>query len=201
MRAKDALQGEIQVLHRLSEKQTRAIEALNDAQRGLSSKLEAAEKEITLQQSAVFAHQRKIGELKQQKDDLAFRESGLQKQQTELTATLEERTNKLEAESSTSKRLQERVSKLERDLNAARTSAVGVGGGGANESDKALRKTNEHLNVSYLFFFFLDCICLLRFFLISSRHSSNVALAICVSRIRSLCDANTSCVENVSMRG
>jgi chromosome segregation ATPase len=134
------------VLHRLSEKQARTIETLNDAQRSLGSKLDSAEKELTLQQSVVLAHQKKIDELNREKSEASTREQGQLAQNGSLTFMLNERSTKLEAEENTRKRLEERVNKLERDLSSARTSAVAFHG--ADGSDKALRKTNEQLNVS-----------------------------------------------------
>ncbi|GAA5936008.1 hypothetical protein JCM10213_002177 [Rhodosporidiobolus nylandii] len=124
MRQKDALSNENNVLTKLAEKQQQKVEAANELQRSLAGQLTAAEKEIILHQKNVRAYQENISQLKRDNAELTLRSEQNAKHLVELNAALSERITQAEVESAARAKADERVSKLERQLQQAQEKAA-----------------------------------------------------------------------------
>ncbi|GAA6032403.1 hypothetical protein JCM8097_008157 [Rhodosporidiobolus ruineniae] len=119
MRQKDAIASENTVLTKLAEKQQQKVDAANEIHRSISGQLTAAEKEITLHQKNVRAYQDDISRLKRENAELTLRSDQTLKQLAELNAALFERITQAESEAALRSKADERVSKLERQLQQA----------------------------------------------------------------------------------
>ncbi|GAA5857751.1 hypothetical protein JCM8547_005970 [Rhodosporidiobolus lusitaniae] len=159
MRQKDALTNENAVLNKLAEKQQQKVEAANEVQRSLSAQLTAAEKEIALHQKNVHAYQEELGRLRRETAELNLRHEQHTKHIAELTASLSERNTQAENEASLRSKADERVAKLERQLQqaqdkasaataaaAASASASGGGGGADATQVRELKQYNADLS-------------------------------------------------------
>ncbi|GAA5893424.1 hypothetical protein JCM6882_008029 [Rhodosporidiobolus microsporus] len=116
MRQKDAIANENNVLTKLAEKQQHKVESATEVQRSIAGQLTAAEKEIALHQNNVRAYQDHIAELKRTNAELGLRSDQNSKQILELTGSLSARITEAETESAARSFADERVAKLERQL-------------------------------------------------------------------------------------
>ncbi|KAL8291986.1 hypothetical protein RQP46_001452 [Phenoliferia psychrophenolica] len=159
MRQKDAIAAENQVLTKLAEKQSRAVEAANDLQHSIGTSLTNAEREISLQQKHVRAHQDSLAAVKRENAELAMRAEQNGKHITELNSLLADRISQAESEMAHRKRSEEQAARIERELravtkssHAGSASSSGGGGGGHNGSSsessevRELKKYNEDLS-------------------------------------------------------
>ncbi|KAM0789473.1 hypothetical protein ACM66B_000293 [Microbotryomycetes sp. NB124-2] len=157
MREKEALTAENAVLTKLSEKQQKAVASADDLQDSLRQQLLAAEKEITLHQQNVRAHQDYIATSKREKADFTLKFEQQAKQIIELKSLLKERVTQAEAEYAARRRADEQVAKLERELAGAKSTlssftsglasggASGLGGSGGTAETRQLREYNADL--------------------------------------------------------
>ncbi|KAI5476449.1 E3 ubiquitin-protein ligase BRE1 [Pseudohyphozyma bogoriensis] len=120
MRQKEALVAENAVLTKLAEKQQRAVDASNDLQHSLGAQLAASEKEITAHHKNLRAHQESLSQVKRENAELLLRREQSDKHIIELTALLNERITEAETEQAARKRVEEHISKVERQLKSAR---------------------------------------------------------------------------------
>ncbi|KAK4054643.1 E3 ubiquitin-protein ligase bre1 [Microbotryomycetes sp. JL221] len=156
MREKEALSAENVVLTKLAEKQQKAITSANDLQDSLRQQLLAAEKEITLHQQNVRAHQDYIAQIKRDKAELVLRVEQHTKAINDMKQILNDKINQTENEIVNRKKSEEQVLKLERELKSAKSVAATMsnlsssGGGtisGGSAETKQLRDYNADLQV------------------------------------------------------
>ncbi|KAK4054236.1 E3 ubiquitin-protein ligase bre1 [Microbotryomycetes sp. JL201] len=153
MREKEALMAENAVLTKLAEKQQKAVAGADDLQDSLRQQLLAAEKEITLHQQNVRAHQDYIASAKREKAEFALKLEQQVKQLADLKAILHDRVDQAETAIVARQKADDRVAKLERELAGAKstlstftsgsTSSGSVGGGTAET--RQLREYNADL--------------------------------------------------------
>ncbi|GAA5973856.1 hypothetical protein JCM11641_003195 [Rhodosporidiobolus odoratus] len=124
MRQRDALSQENTVLTKLAERQQQKVEAASELQRSLLGQLTAAEKEISSHQSNVRAYQDSLAQLKRDNAELSLRSEQNSKHLVELNAALSARITEAETEAAARSRADERVAKLERQLQQAREKAA-----------------------------------------------------------------------------
>lgn len=151
MRQVDALKNENAVLNKLAEKQQQKVEAAAELHRSIAQQLAAAEKEITVQQSNVRAHQDAILNLKRENTELLLRSEQETKQVAELNKLLAERVQQAENEAAAHKRAEEQLDKLQRQLQQAQAKASSAAAAASGVSDPAdirdLKKYNADLTV------------------------------------------------------
>ncbi|BGO91969.1 hypothetical protein NBRC10512_001078 [Rhodotorula toruloides] len=149
MRQVDALKNENAVLNKLAEKQQQKVEAAAELHRSIAQQLAAAEKEITVQQSNVRAHQDAILNLKRENTELLLRSEQETKQVAELNKLLAERVQQAENEAAAHKRAEEQLDKLQRQLQQAQAKASSAAAAASGVSDPAdirdLKKYNADL--------------------------------------------------------
>ncbi|KAK4703986.1 E3 ubiquitin-protein ligase BRE1, partial [Phenoliferia sp. Uapishka_3] len=144
MRQKDAIAAENQVLTKLAEKQQRAVDAATDLQHSLGSQLTAAEREITLQQKHVRAHQDSLAAVRRENAELAMRTEQNGKHITELNSLLADRISQAESEMANRKRSEEQAARVERELRASKPQTVSSGS--ESSEIRELKKYNEDLS-------------------------------------------------------
>lgn len=144
MRQKDAIAAENAVLSKLAEKQQRAVDSATDLQHSLGIQLAAAEKEITLHQKNVRAHQDAITSLKRENTELTLRNEQNVKHITELNSLLADRISQAESEMAARKRTEEQVARMDRELKLAKVQSSTP----ANDSSqlRELKKYNDDLS-------------------------------------------------------
>ncbi|BGP25184.1 E3 ubiquitin-protein ligase BRE1 [Rhodotorula toruloides] len=149
MRQVDALKNENAVLNKLAEKQQQKVEAAAELHRSIAQQLAAAEKEITVQQSNVRAHQDAILTLKRENTELLLRSEQQTQQVAELNKLLAERVQQAENEAAAHKRAEEQLDKLQRQLQQAQAKASTAAAAASGVSDPAeirdLKKYNADL--------------------------------------------------------
>ncbi|KAH8920247.1 BRE1-domain-containing protein [Atractiella rhizophila] len=150
MRAKEALQGENQVLNRLTDKQQKAVESTLESNKTISASLTNIEQELNQQRVAYRTLQSRFEELTLQSQDLTRKEEVAQKKVNELELSNRQLLESRSAEQRERRKLEEDIIRLQKLRSAAQQQSViksqFVNGNGALDAELGqLRETTQHL--------------------------------------------------------
>ncbi|MBW0476096.1 hypothetical protein O181_015811 [Austropuccinia psidii MF-1] len=147
MRANEALKSQTAVLEKMAEKQTVTISKMSDELRAVSTRLTAAEREITIHQKVVEAHKQKIAEISIENADLSARCSQHDQKMSEVGVLLQERTSQIEIEASARRTAEESAQNLEKELQKAKARLLNKEGREGLDSAEVteLKSFNEDL--------------------------------------------------------